>query len=164
MVPCDTAATQRQFYVDHSLISPSHCENCELLDSRCEARLAIRYSNPRMRVPRRPRRSGSWPLISLYPNPARGPVRCDSDRAKRSFGRRYPSADLVLQGGGDCLRTLLDNADRYYLTPDQVASTIFVDHGGVSSTDFHLTADQQQMLLRNGRDAGQAYVASHPVG
>jgi NTE family protein len=64
----------------------------------------------------------------------------------------------------DCLRTLLDNADRYYLAPDKVARTIFVDHGGVSSTDFDLTADQQQMLLRNGQDAGQAYVASHPVG
>jgi hypothetical protein len=38
-----------------------------------------------------------------------------------------------------------------------------VDNGGVSTTDFHLTADQQQLLLKNGRKAGDAYIASHPV-
>jgi NTE family protein len=63
----------------------------------------------------------------------------------------------------DCLKTVLDNVDRYYLTPDKVASTIFVDNSGVSTTDFHLTADQQQLLLKNGRKAGDAYIASHPV-
>jgi NTE family protein len=60
----------------------------------------------------------------------------------------------------DTLRTLIDNADRYYLTPDKVKRTIFVDNAGISATDFHLTPDQQERLFGNGQQAASAYVAA----
>ncbi len=49
-----------------------------------------------------------------------------------------------------CLHTLLDNADRYYLTPDKARRTIFVDNGGIKATDFHLTTEDQDKLRANG--------------
>lgn len=59
-----------------------------------------------------------------------------------------------------CLHTLLSNADRYYLSPDKVARTIFVDNAGIKATDFHLSAAQQQTLFDNGRAAAVAYLAA----
>ncbi len=58
-----------------------------------------------------------------------------------------------------CLHTLLDNADRYYLTPDKCARTIFVDNAGHSATDFGLTAEDQATLFANGRQAAGAWLA-----
>jgi NTE family protein len=59
-----------------------------------------------------------------------------------------------------CLRTLLDNADRYYVTPDRAARTIFVDNAGVKATDFHLTPQDQTQLFNNGQAAAHAWIAS----
>ncbi len=56
-----------------------------------------------------------------------------------------------LAEGLACVRVAVDNADRYYLTPDAVARTIFIDTDHISSTDFHLTAEQRQTLYANGR-------------
>ena len=54
----------------------------------------------------------------------------------------------------------MDNADRYYLTPSEVARTIFVDTDHVSATDFHITAEQRQTLYANGQQAASAWLAA----
>lgn len=58
-----------------------------------------------------------------------------------------------------CLETVLDNAGRYYVTPDKAARTIFVDNGGVKSTDFGITTDDQRMLFENGQSAAALWLA-----
>ena len=66
----------------------------------------------------------------------------------------HDQAELVHVGeqhDAGCVRVALDNADRYYLTPDAVARTIFIDTDHISSTDFHLTAEQRQLLYTNGQ-------------
>ena len=62
--------------------------------------------------------------------------------------------------GVDCLHVVLDNADRYYLTPDDAARTIFVDTEHISATDFHLTAEQRQTLYTNGQQAARDWLAT----
>jgi NTE family protein len=54
-----------------------------------------------------------------------------------------------------CVRTALDNDDRYYLSPAKASRTIFVDSLGLSATDFHLTPEQQKQLYDNGVAAAQ---------
>ena len=58
-----------------------------------------------------------------------------------------------------CLETVLDNAGRYYITPDKAARTIFVDNAGIKATDFNLTPDQRQKLYEKGQQAAQRWVA-----
>ncbi|HEX7266447.1 MAG TPA: patatin-like phospholipase family protein [Streptosporangiaceae bacterium] len=58
-----------------------------------------------------------------------------------------------------CLETVLDNAGRYYITPEKAARTIFVDNAGIKATDFSLTADQRQKLYENGQQAALRWVA-----
>jgi NTE family protein len=58
-----------------------------------------------------------------------------------------------------CLETVLDNAGRYYITPEKAARTIFVDNAGIKATDFNLTADQRQKLYENGQQAALRWVA-----
>jgi NTE family protein len=57
-----------------------------------------------------------------------------------------------------CVHTALDNADRYYVPPAKAARTIFVDNLGLSATDFHLSAQDQQRLFEAGRTAATAYL------
>ena len=64
----------------------------------------------------------------------------------------------VVAEGVACLHTLLDNADRYYLTSDKAARTIFIDNAGVKSTDFHLDGSAQARLLANGRTAAREWL------
>lgn len=59
-----------------------------------------------------------------------------------------------------CLHTLLDNADRYYVTPDKQARTIFVDNAGVKATEFHLAPDLRTKLYANGVQAAQKWTAA----
>ena len=91
---------------------------------------------------------GRWPTIgvklsALGPPPAR-------------------PTDGVFDEAKACLETLLDNADRFYVIPADAQRTIFVDHGTVRTTDFGITPDQQQLLLRNGRKAARAFLAHRP--
>jgi NTE family protein len=62
----------------------------------------------------------------------------------------------------DCLHTILGNADRFYITPDKVSRTIFVDSAAVTATDFGLTGEQRQSLYNNGQQAAEAWLAAHP--
>jgi NTE family protein len=65
-----------------------------------------------------------------------------------------------IEEGIACVRTALDNADRFYVPPDKAARTIFVDSMGLSATDFHLTVDEQQHLYDNGCTSATAYLAA----
>lgn len=58
-----------------------------------------------------------------------------------------------------CVRVAIDNSDRFYLTPEQVARTIFVDNDHISSTDFQITAAQRETLYTNGQKAAQGWLA-----
>lgn len=62
----------------------------------------------------------------------------------------------------DTLHTILGNADRYYLTPDKVSRTIFVDSSAVTATDFGLTVEQRQTLYNNGQQAAATWLAANP--
>jgi NTE family protein len=58
-----------------------------------------------------------------------------------------------------CLHTVLNNANRYYLPPDKAARTIFVDSGGIASTDFHITPEQRGTLFDHGQAAAKKWLA-----
>jgi NTE family protein len=66
----------------------------------------------------------------------------------------------VLDEALACMRTALDNADRYYVPSEKAARTVFVDSLGLSATDFHLTVEDQQRLFDNGCTAASAYLAA----
>jgi NTE family protein len=92
---------------------------------------------------------GRWPTIGVKLS-ARGP-------------RPPLKSDGVVSEAKAILETLVDNADRYYVSPTDAQRTIFVDHGTVSTTDFGITGPQQAMLLANGRAAAQAFLQARPA-
>jgi NTE family protein len=56
------------------------------------------------------------------------------------------------------LKTALNNANRYYLSPEKARSTIFVDSAGVNATDFDIDAAKSNLLFENGRKAAQSWL------
>jgi NTE family protein len=68
------------------------------------------------------------------------------------------ASDDTLHEALDCLQTLLNNANRYYLTPDKVARTIFIDSTGITATDFDITPQQRTTLFDNGQNATQQWL------
>jgi NTE family protein len=65
--------------------------------------------------------------------------------------------------GVRCLRTLMNDWDRYNLEEEGVASrTVYVDTSGVSATDFDITGDAQKMLFTNGRLAATRFLENLP--
>jgi NTE family protein len=56
------------------------------------------------------------------------------------------------------LKTVLNNSNRYFVTPEKARSTIFVDSAGLTATDFDITPDQCTTLFENGRTAAQAWL------
>jgi NTE family protein len=72
--------------------------------------------------------------------------------------------DNVVEEARACLATLLDNAGRYYVTPDKAARTIFIDNAGIKATDFNITPEQQQILFTNGQNAARGWLATHNSG
>jgi len=57
------------------------------------------------------------------------------------------------------LKTVLNNSNRYFVTPDKARSTIFVDSAGLNATDFGITPDQSATLFANGQQAASAWLA-----
>jgi NTE family protein len=70
----------------------------------------------------------------------------------------------VLSESVACLHTLLDNADRYYLTTDKAARTVFVDNAGIKATDFRLSPDSRAELYTNGQQAAAAWITAQQAG
>jgi NTE family protein len=79
-----------------------------------------------------------------------------------------PAAVQVDQPAGNdfqlaksCLQTLLTGWDRYHLDDENVtARTVFVDCASTSSTNFAITAAEQQQLFDAGRSAATSFLAS----
>jgi NTE family protein len=68
------------------------------------------------------------------------------------------ACDSSLDIGVRCLRTLLNEWDRYAVDEATAARTIFVDNGGLTATQFDLTTAQQDMLFLNGVRAATRFV------
>jgi NTE family protein len=60
--------------------------------------------------------------------------------------------------GVHCLRTMTNEWDTYEVSAATAGRTIFIDNGGVGTTDFQLTEDQQNMLFLNGVIAATDFV------
>jgi NTE family protein len=63
-----------------------------------------------------------------------------------------------------CLRTALDNSERFYVPPGKAKRTIFVDSFGIAATDFHLTDGDKTRLYDSGTKAAKKYLAAHSAG
>lgn len=92
--------------------------------------------------------------------PARWPTVGIKLSARQTLVQAGASVTNVLSEAQACLHTLLDNADRYYLTPDKAARTIFVDSAGLTATDFALTAADKQKLAANGHQAARSWLGT----
>jgi NTE family protein len=66
--------------------------------------------------------------------------------------------DGVIEELRQIAKTLLDNSNRYFVPPDKQRGTIFVDSAGISTTNFDLTVDQQQLLFDNGQQAAREWL------
>lgn len=66
----------------------------------------------------------------------------------------------VLAESVACLHTVLDNADRYYVTPEKASRTLFVDNAGIKATDFHLNPESRKKLYTNGQTAASTWLAA----
>ena len=89
------------------------------------------------------------------------PSRWDTVGIKLSAKMTAPSShetSTLLDESIACLHTVLDNADRYYITPNKADRTIFVDNAGVKTTDFGLTPEARETLFSNGRAAAKKWV------
>jgi NTE family protein len=91
--------------------------------------------------------------------PSRWPTIGIKLSARQTLMAARPDVSNVPDEAIACLHTLLDNADRYYLTADKAAQTIFVDSGGLKATEFHLSTGDQQKLAANGRQAARNWLA-----
>jgi NTE family protein len=75
--------------------------------------------------------------------------------AETQFREVHNSFDEALA----CFHTLLDNADRYYVTPERAARTIFIDSAGFHAADFDIGPADRQRLFDNGVTAARAWLA-----
>ncbi len=57
-----------------------------------------------------------------------------------------------------CLHTMMNEWDAYNVDASTAARTIFVDNGGIATTDFDLTEDQRHELFLNGVRAATQFV------
>jgi NTE family protein len=90
--------------------------------------------------------------------PARWPTIGIKLSAKQTSITDGHGTDNVVTEAIACLETLLDNAGRFYVTPDKAARTIFVDNAGIKATDFGITPQQQQTLFDNGQQAASDWL------
>jgi NTE family protein len=95
--------------------------------------------------------------------PARWPTIGVKLSAKEAVVESAVGVNNVAAEAVACLRTLLDNADRYYVDVPRQPATIFVDSAAVRATDFDLSLQQQAALYNNGRTAARAWLASQTI-
>jgi NTE family protein len=57
-----------------------------------------------------------------------------------------------------CLKTMMNEWDRYSVEQETAARTIFIDNAGISATQFDLTEDEQNTLFRNGVQAATDFI------
>jgi NTE family protein len=64
----------------------------------------------------------------------------------------------TLQEAMRCLRTMMNEWDRYHVEQTTAARTIFVDNHGLSATQFDLTSEQQDQLFLSGVASASAFL------
>jgi NTE family protein len=57
-----------------------------------------------------------------------------------------------------CLRTMMNEWDRYEIEESTAARTIFVPNGGITATQFELSKEEQDLLFNNGVKAATDFV------
>ena len=72
--------------------------------------------------------------------------------------RPLDPTDGLIEELHQILKTLLDNSNRYFVTPDKQRGTIFVDSGGVDTTDFDLDDATRRRLFDNGQQAARDWL------
>jgi NTE family protein len=60
--------------------------------------------------------------------------------------------------GADIFHTALDAWDKHWLSRATLVRTVAVPAGDIGTTDFELSADQRDWLLKSGRDAAAAFL------
>ena len=64
----------------------------------------------------------------------------------------------ALRFGFDIFHTAQEAWDARFVSHSTRVRTVTVDAGTVGTTDFNLSVDQQEMLIKNGRDAADAFL------
>jgi hypothetical protein len=57
-----------------------------------------------------------------------------------------------------CLRTMMNEWDRYHVEQTTAARTIFIDNLGLSATQFDLSSEQQDALFLSGVRAATTFL------
>ena len=73
------------------------------------------------------------------------------------YPRTKAAASTFAEARG-CLHTMMNEWDATSVDAATAGRTIFVDNGGIGTTDFDLTRDQRDMLFLNGVRAATAFV------
>jgi NTE family protein len=90
---------------------------------------------------------GRWPTIGIKLSASKSPA-------------PWRTVDGVFDEAAACLHTLLENADRFYVTPERAARTIFVDGAGISGADFGIGPTERARLFDNGVAAVRTWLAN----
>jgi NTE family protein len=144
------------------------------------ASMSIPFFFEPVRMKTRPSTSseyGDWPggsvtlvdggMLSNFPiqcfdrvdqEPSRWPTFGIKLSARRiQMGPDRPAANTVGEAV-DCLETLISEWDRYHLDAVTARSTIFVDSGSITATNFAITVQDQQQLFDNGCQAATQFL------
>jgi NTE family protein len=78
-----------------------------------------------------------------------------------SLQTRYPATAATkstFKEARGCLHTMMNEWDAYAVDAATAGRTIFVDNGGIATTQFDLSMEQQNMLFLNGVSAATQFV------
>jgi NTE family protein len=119
----------------------------------------------------RSKRTATWvdgALLDNFPvevfdrtdgSPARWPTIGIKLSASTAAAAQWRDVDGPFDEALACFHTLLENADRFYVTPERAARTIFVDSAGINAADFAIGAAERALLFENGVAAVRAWLA-----
>jgi NTE family protein len=127
----------------------------------------VRMATP----PSRAKRTATWvdgALLDNFPievfdrtdgSPARWPTIGIKLSANQAASPQWRDVDGPFDEALACFHTLLENADRFYVTPERAARTIFVDSAGINAADFGIGAAERARLFDNGVAAVRTWLA-----
>ncbi len=90
---------------------------------------------------------GRWPTIGIKLS------------ANKATTAPWRDVDGIFDEALACLFTLLENTDRFYVTPEHAARTIFVDSAGINAADFGISPAERARLFENGAAAVRTWLA-----
>jgi NTE family protein len=83
----------------------------------------------------------------------------DEIKAEKESWRRPPAQiDNILDYAGVLLGFIMDMANKAHLHKNDWHRTVFIDAGGVGTTEFDLTDEKVKMLIENGQKGAQDYL------